>query len=346
MYTEEDLRVTLGALEHEAPDAVGVLAALARARRQRTVRRRLVGVVAAGAVAAAVAGGSVLVGDLAAPRGLDTAAPPATRHLDPFRYPFAVDESSGFQAVYRAARFAGGASAEIGLPGTDAGGQYPYWLEVLETGRYTPPAGQVAEPVRLNGMAGFYRPDFQYEYGEENTAGVPGVAWEYAPDAWAVLRYRPTEPELTPPADVRETLLRMAEAVRFDRTTPVRLPFRVGELPAGLHPAEDFPADMHAGPNHLSALVRLEGAAGWLHILLADMGEGDPGPGDVDVDADTDAVPDDVTFVKVNLGQFSLVVSGEGFSADEMRRIAVSITPADLYDADTWIDARTALPLR
>lgn len=343
MYTEEDLRATLSALEHEAPDAVGILAALARARRRRTVRRRVVGVVAVAVVAAVVAGGSVLVGNLADPSGVDTAAPPADPTLEGLRYPFAVDESAGFRVLYGASRFAGAATATIGDPATRSDVEYPYLLEVIGADGWAPPEGQAGEPVQVNGRTGFYREDFLYQYDTENTNGVPGVVWEYTPGAWAVLRYRPTEPEAVPLADVRETLLRIAEAVRFDQTAPVRMPFQVGHLPAGLHPGADFPADFNAGPSNVNASVSLVGNTGSLNIRMVEILDGMPAPGEMDVDE----TPDGITFVRMNLGQFVLDLSSETFSVDEMKKIAESISPAaDLHDPNTWFDADKALPLR
>lgn len=348
MYTEEDLRATLDALESEAPDTAGVLAALSLARRRRTVRRRVVGVVATAVVAAVVAGGSMLVGNLATPSGLDTGTPPATRN--PLRYPFAVDESTDLRVSYGASRFAGAATARISGTGQISGTgpvlayeyPYPYLLEVIEAGRWAPAEGQLGEPVQVNGMTGFYRADFQYKYNEEGTTGVPGVTWEYAPDSWAVLRYQPTEPTDVPPADVRESLLRIAAAVRFDRTTPVRLPFQVGYLPAGLRPAEDFPADFSAGMDKEIAMVTLVGGADELNIRLVKIGDPASALGVVNVYE----MNENHKFVTVNLGQFGLLLSGQGFSADEVKKVAESITPAtDLEDPHTWFDADKALPL-
>ncbi|HYQ69707.1 hypothetical protein [Actinophytocola sp.] len=350
MYTEENLRTAFSSLEHEAPDTAGILAGLARARRQRTARRRVAGVVAAAVVAAVTVGGSVLVGDMTGPSGGgNTAAAVDPGHLNPLRYPFALDENAGLHVSYGVSRLAGTATASIGVTPSDVSNL----LEVFVAGRYSPPAGQIGEPVLVNGMKGFYRPDFQYEYDLPNTKGAPGVAWEYAPGAWAVLRYRPTEPDAVAPADVRETLLRIAEAVRFDRTTPVLLPFRVGYLPAGLHPAEEFPADLASVPDgvtpagHMetstSAALPLVGDAGSLGIQLVRLGKGSSmAPGDMD-SKETAQGP----YVAINLGQFGLVFTSEEFSVDELKRVARSITPAaELADTSTWFEAEQALPLR
>jgi hypothetical protein len=340
MYTEEDLRDTFRALEREAPDVTGVLAALARARRRRTVRRRAVGVLAAASVAVVVAGGAALVGDLTGPSGPRPAMPPAALHLNALEYPFAVDESTGLEVDYRDARFVGASTADVGTGGTGPV-RYPYRLDVLQTGRYVPPRGQAGEPVQVNGMRGFYFPDFTYGYPENRSEGVPGVAWEYAQDSWATVRYQPEAPRSVPPADVRETMLRIASAVRFDRTTPLRLPFRIGYLPAGLQPPEGFPADMGAGPNNINAGFSLTSPAGWLSFYLVAPVGGPPPVGEPTVQHTSY----DTVKVVANLGQFTVQVEGGGYPPDEVKRVAQSITPADLHDESTWIDAEQALPL-
>lgn len=344
MYTEEDLRATLGALESEAPDAVGVLAALARARRRQTVRRRVVGVVAAAVVVAVVAGGSVLVGNLADPSGRDAAAQQA-EELARLRYPFAVAESPGFRVSYGPSRFHGAYTAWVGPTVAGSGVPYPYLLEVHEADRYTPSTDQADEPVQVNGLTGFYRRYFRYGFDKEDLKGVPAVAWSYAPGAWAVVRYQPLTPEAVPPSDVQEALLRVATAVRFDQTTPVRLPFQIGYLPAGFHPAEEFPANMSDyGPHRTVARIILVGDRAKLEILLFQIVDASDPPGSVIVDETWE--PGHRVMVRAG-EHLDGVVLGEGISLEEMKKIARSISPAsNVDDEDTWFDADKALPLR
>jgi hypothetical protein len=337
MYTEEDLRATLSALESEAPGAAGVLAALARARRRQTVRRRVVRVVAAAVVAGVVAGGSVLVADLAGPDRGPAAADP---HFERLRFPFAVDESSGFRAAYGAVRFDEPATAWVGAVVVNSDVLYSYELDVYAAGRYDPSNDTAGEPVQVNGRTGFYRGDVDCRC--DTNIRVPGVAWEYAPDSWAVVRYQPAAmPGSVPPSDVRETLLRVAEAVRFDRTTPVRLPFKVGYLPAGLQPDEFAPAEMNTVViGHAS--VALAGDAGRLDIWIAESFDGSGAHGEPVVRVEEG----DVKLVTVNLGEIFVQLTGKGFSVDELKKIARSITPAaGLRDVGTWFDATQALPL-
>jgi hypothetical protein len=319
MYTEEDLRATLGALEREAPDEGSVLAGLARARRRRTVRRRTAGVIAAAMATAVVVAGAIVVPQLVGQTDQVVAANP---HFERWRYPFAVD-LPGYQVYYRSA-----ASAQI----SSADRAYQYELHIFTKDQYDPATG---EPVAVRGKHGFYRADM---YGK---ASMPGVAWEYAPDSWAEL----VNVSGMAPADAREAVLRMADAVRFDRTTPLRVPFRVGYLPAGLQAVA--PA---RGPDvnlvGTGATVHMAGKAGSLtisagHFMAALSPEpvvtGEP----ISVISQTgDPV------VAIVFGQLKAVLTGTGFSADELMRIARSITPAaDVTDATTWFDADKAIPL-
>ena len=340
MYTEEDLRATFGAVEREAPDAIDVLTGFTRARRRRTVRRRVAGVAAVAAVVAVVAGGSVLVGNLAAPSETRAAAtqPPA-RHFDPLEFPFAVDESTGLEVYYQYAFFVDSSSAVIDVDDDGLSRRWAYELNVFPAGSYVPPSEQPGEPVKVNDKPGFYT--LSLTYPDNPTKGIPGVAWEYAPDSWAMVRYEPTSPDAEQPADVREAVLSIAAAVRFDRTTPLLLPFQVGYLPAGLYPSEVFPADMSSGPNGVHAGFTLKNGSDRIDFRFVDPVGGPPPVGEPSVE-DTNY---GTTKVVVNLGQFSVELEGEGYSADELKRIALSITPADPHDQSTWIEARQALPL-
>jgi hypothetical protein len=83
--------------------------------------------------------------------------------------------------------------------------------------------------------------------------------------------------------------------------------------------------------------------AGSVSIQLFRLGTEDSvAPGDVD-----ELETSDGPYVATNLGQFGLRLTGKGFSGDELKKIARSITPAaDLYDTSTWFEAEKALPLR
>lgn len=331
MYTEEDLRATFGALEGEAPDEVRVLAGVERARRRRTTRRRTVGMLAAAVFVAVAAVGSIVV---ATP---DRTPPVAEVNHEGLRFPFAVDDIPGFAVAYRFARAEGRSTAWVAPPGDIATTDLNmYNLEVFGKGRYDPTADRTGEPVRVNGKPGFYRADMRCQCSSDT--GIPGVVWEYAPNSWAIVQYqRPAGTAgAVPPTDVRQVALRIAGAVRFDRTAPMLVPFRVGYLPAGLRPASS-PGDVNSVvPGSLGAMIHLVGDSRTLHLISSELvGSGMKmrvGP--------------DMTTVTADLGSFGMQVSGTGFSAEELNKILDSVTPAtDLYDAATWFEADKVIPL-
>jgi hypothetical protein len=81
-----------------------------------------------------------------------------------------------------------------------------------------------SEAVSVDGVAGIYveetRPD----------AWAAHLAWEYAPDSWAVVSARS---DSTPPSDLRSKMLTVAEAVRSGGEA-ARVPVRLGPLPASV----------------------------------------------------------------------------------------------------------------
>jgi hypothetical protein len=86
------------------------------------------------------------------------------------------------------------------------------------------PSTGTREAVTVNGAGGTYveesRPDDWAAH----------LAWEYAPDSWAVVFARG---DSAPPSDLRSKLLTVAEAVRSGGET-VRIPVRMGTVPASL----------------------------------------------------------------------------------------------------------------
>jgi hypothetical protein len=321
MYTEEDLRATLGALEQETPDEGTFLVGLERARRRRTTRRRTVGVVAAAVAAAVVVGGAIAVPQLVG-RADQVATSP---HFERWRFPFAVDDIPGYQVHYQSAE-----NARL-----TAGAQDRYWLKIFTKGQYDPTADQAGEPVDVRGKHGFY-------LAAGGLDGMPGVAWEYAPDSWA----RVISLEGMVSSDDREVMLRVAGAVRFDRTAPLRVPFRVGYLPAGLQAvAPDGDADV-TSVVRVGATVDMAGMAGALSIsggqfpASASLVPIQPGQPVATSDPQTGK-----PVVVISFGQLTVRLTGIGFSTDELKKIARSITPADLDDLTTWFDADKAIPL-
>jgi hypothetical protein len=346
MFTEEDLRATLGALESDAPDADRVLAGLDRRRRRRTVRRRTLGTVAAAVLAAVVTGGAVLV---ASPgQSADPAASPL--HLERLRFPFVVGDIPGYQVVLgdlNVGNLVG--AATIDKPENFVTGDaHPYVLTVYEKGILDPSLQTGGEPVHVNGKAGFYSDGMTCQCGEvpgTGAAATPGVVWEYAPDSWAKVRYQPIS-ELTPtspPADAREVVLDIAAAVDFDRTTPWRVPFQVGYLPAGLRPAGTNTGDSNTSAGEFTVSVSLE--APGRRTLIIDGVESDDSvtPGGPVVVSHSGGG----TEMVIDFGRSAVRLVSTGYSTEQLEKVARSVTPAeDLHDPSTWFDATRALAWR
>src|SRR5690349_1107064 len=100
MYTEEDLRATLGAREHEAPDPGLTLAGLDRLRQYRTRRRRTTGMVTAAAVTLALAAGAITVPHLIASPVTGDPVPAANPAGNPWRYTFTMRDVPGYTFSY------------------------------------------------------------------------------------------------------------------------------------------------------------------------------------------------------------------------------------------------------
>jgi hypothetical protein len=342
MYTEEDLRATFGALENEAPEAGVVLARVNRTRQ----RRRTTGVIAAAMAAAAVVVAGTSVVSHLTDQTVDVAANP---HYERWQVPFAVDEvPPGYQVIYENKSSAFIVETGPGVERLAVVGRYI--LTIFPKGGYDPTVAKAGEPVDIGGKHGFYRAETCTCNSE---AFFPMVAWEYAPDSWARVTYAPRSVvgETSSSTEIRKMSLRIAGGVRFDRTAKLRVSFRVGYLPAGFHavdPLLDPVPSLNETGFGTTAMVT--GPAGKQLTVTAsphtDPEVTSPPQTMVEVPEVMTDPTNGTTTVRVRVGQLDLRVRGFGFSADELRTIGHSITPAaDVYDPSTWFDADTAMPL-
>lgn len=338
MYTEEDLRASFGALEHEAPDAIDIMAGMESRQRRRTSRRRTAGVLTAAAtVVVALAGVTFVL-----PTRSDTpetSVVVAAQGSELWRFPFAVDDIPGHRVTYRSR----GATSQTAWVTAGDDREHPLTIRVFPAGGYDPTAARTGEPVQVNGKSGFYSVDLPCHC----SMGTPatGLAWEYAPNAWALVQNEAG-------SDDRDVMLRVASAVRFDRTTPLRVPFRVGHIPSGLRPGNSG----SLGSGSMNTLTT--GAIG-ANVVLEPTNPQDRGLSismngtRPDLPVGEPVATNDPPFgptVVVNLGTFAVQLSSHGpqgptLPLDELTTIARSITPAaDLDDPSTWFDAEQAIP--
>jgi hypothetical protein len=317
-YTEQDLRAVLGALDSNAPDVTDVLAELERRRQHRTVRRRVTGIAAVAAVTVALAAGSLAVPDLFTNQANQTqpAAPPG----ESLEYWFAVEDIPGATVGFEHLDVARQV-AEVTRPGAQ-----PVMIEAFDRGAYDPTDARTGEPLEVNGKRGFYHPRLP----------GPAVILEYAPDSWTLIRL-PWQGEID-----REELLRVARAVRFDRTTPVLVPFRVDYLPSKLRPRTGGAKVAGGGALVTVGLWAPGDETARLTITATGTPRGKDGR-----PVSTGNVPGTA---RVNCGEFTVtvIVSKVGsISDEELNRIAQSITAAGGWpDPADWIPTDQAFPTR
>jgi serine/threonine protein kinase len=106
-------------------------------------------------------------------------------------------------------------------------------VTVHATGAFAPLTIPGGEAIKVGERTGFYYqrfPAFSTSFGGAEPALKPAVALEYAPNAWYVVMSD------LPAQSARPTVLRIAEAVRFGRSRPLRFPVRLGYVPAPLRP--------------------------------------------------------------------------------------------------------------
>jgi hypothetical protein len=333
-YTEDDLRAVLGELEAGAPDVSDTLAGVDRLRRRRTVRRRTAGLVAVSAVTVALAAGSLAVPDLFR----DPA--PATPGADAWQVKFTVDvpRLTTVNTIVQS----GQQTMDISDP--EAGFAI---VAVYDAGRYDPTPARAGKPVDVNGKAGFYRadldrPDTLPDWVDVPSPRGPGVAWEYAPDSWALVFSPPRD--LGQPPDMEADLLRLARAVRFE-PTPFRMPFTIGYLPGGLRPDRLISANarLSSDPDEILVFVTVELSAVDGRSLTIEASTRNPTlpVGEPVVDRGN---------VAINLGPFMISLwtsesPDRAIPVPELTRIARSIAMAgDWNDPATWIEAARAIP--
>lgn len=346
MHTEEDLRAALATREELAPDADVVLAG-ARQTTARRRRRRTAGGIVAGALAVAVA----------------IALPVAVRQSSAFPGRHAMTARTG------AADPATGPSASVSATRVPSGPRPPfaftlsrsavdrYQIEPIGVG----PEIQVAD-IRVAGetraVLYVYRPgtnvvagwDVSLELVPVRVNGAPAwfsanglrtaIRWEHAPGGWAVIV---TEPD---PVVGKQTLISLAEGVRFAAPYQARLPYRLGYLPAGLKPF-NVVQDNH-DPLSPRSVVQLEGARRVMDITVLD---GSPAarprwqPTTRIARRPTQCVDlVDGRRCAVDFGEFTVDIGSGSLPHAELERVVSGMTFATWRDPATWYDVSVAIP--
>jgi hypothetical protein len=345
MRTEEDLRAALTAREDLAPDPTQVLSAVRRRGRRAT------GVTIAATATIAVAASVVVAVPLTAawrtpagPEGTGPAAtvstsadasppaPPSGR-----RPPFAFTLQPVTVAGFTIEPMAVNTDVQIATAQPASGSAQPATLYVYDPGGQRDPAskqdGQLSKVV-VNGAPAWV----------SSGATASTLSWEYAPDAWAVITSDPG------PVLSQQTLVALAQGVRYTAARQVKMPYRLGFLPAGFVP---FNVVQRAGA---VSVVQLETPDGdqTMDITVHD-GPRAAGPerpagwqptGTIAGRPAVCTVLVDGRRCAVDLGEFTVDVGGGALETATVERIVAGMSFATWRDPSTWYDLDRALPSR
>lgn len=374
MPTETDLRAALFSLEQDAPTTEDVLAGLQlHAGRQRPAARRRRWTVAIPAAAVAALAITVLAVVLAPRHHVGPSAPKQVQEADGAGVPtyaaptdltfgFTVDPVGGYTITPAQVLPHLWQASVRSTTSSDTNGA----VTVFATGAFDAATVSKGKAVTVNGRAGFFGPVAD-PLGGTGTAPLDAVTWQYAPDSWAMVRidFGQTTGVLRSVAEAQE--LAIARAVHPGHLQVLRIPFRVGYLPArvfavsasgdtdpqgGALGLADGRGTADTAPFQSAITIWVDNARDPNLVFCP---SGDPayvrftlrghtgcffhnGPGGA------------VAGLQVDLdrGHVEILVAADHagiYSSAQLLRIAASITTApDLASPDTWFDARTALP--
>jgi hypothetical protein len=349
MRTEEDLRSLFAAREDLAPDQHQVLEGARQAVARRR-RRRSAGAAAAAAAVVAVAL-PVTVRGLSAAPGADATPPeasvpvagatsstPAARVPSGPRPPFAFTILPGSAAGYEIRPVAVNPDLQIAA----IRGRGKAQIELLV---YRPGAESRAmngwdvteDPVRV----AVDRTPALYSARD----GASAIRWEYAPGGWAVIS------ATSSPVVPKETLIALAEAVRFSAPYPAKVPYRLSYLPAGFKPFHfTWGAEGAGAPR---PVVQFEDGAGHQGVMDIAIHDGAAGSRpEWRADRTMAGRPADCTDLvdgrrcAVDFGSFTVDVGTGGLTDAVLERVVAGMRFADWDDPATWYDLDTAMPGR
>lgn len=324
MRTEDDLRAALLSLESRAPEVDAVLAPEVR---PQVTRRTLL---LAGTAAAAVVAVPVTVRLVA-----DRETPTGQRPLHPLEFDFTVQPYDGHMpgSFDRSP----GRGQRIGLW---RDGVPRATVTVYERGQLDAGLVPTADPLTVGGRRGYYV--------SQPITGLPsgdvawGVFWEYAPDAWA------SAWDLAD--DTRAWSLRAAQATRFDRAAPMRVPYRLDVPVPNTRPNSGRLArtsgQAHAGWHSRVVLETPEEVFVQLDAVSTRDYEESQEKGEPPVTAPVGEPQKLGDLVRVRFPTFVLLIGSAGLPDDVLLRTAGSVTPAsDFADQGTWFDPREVFPI-
>ena len=359
MRTENELRDAIDALADQAPEPADTRIMIASDRRRVWPRRLVVIAVVAGCLAAIAVPSLHRVVRRAADTEPAVPSPGPPRWQQPL---FTAVPAPGWR-VELTENSPGRSDVGIGSATAQAG----CWLSAFAPGRFDVraiPARRTATTV--GGKPAIFGP-FELQFGDGIVAdGEQSLAWQYAPDAWAVVYCRDDDADRRTPDGQRRLAREAAAMMRFG---PGRLRTPIAIDPAAGDPRTErigtYRAVRHLDERRNPPSVRATTLLGLGdQIVSVDLRqqspvdpESEPGATRVDVDGrpgwtvlvtmGPDRYERRGLIVDTGNGTMLEIVSyaGPADASDELvamaRRIRIA---ADLEDQSTWYDAADSLP--
>lgn len=225
------------------------------------------------------------------------------------------------------------------------------FVTMYRPGAYDATGVQDGTPVQVGTSSGWFGSrrdqDFDGQTPLSNEA-LPTVSWQYAPQAWAVVR------ATTSTTQQLSQLLLVATSVRTDVSEPIRTPLRLSYLPPGLAPDRiyddtneiygttfEFSGDVTGQPTTL--VIQVWAAPG--------PAESSAGASTITVDGRSGSLLDPSNgghAAYIRLGERSVEISYDGSShtaGTDLDKILDGIRwSSDPTNPSTWFDAVTMVP--
>jgi hypothetical protein len=227
-------------------------------------------------------------------------------------------------------------------------------VAVYEAGAYDPSQVQSGLPTEVRGHPARYQPagtqpGTESAHSSDGPIIEPLLAWEYAPSAWAIVSgtFFLGAGQSAPTNAVPAGLLQLAEGVEIGEPQPVRLPFKLGFVPAGLAPVRVIlggPNDLNCvlafGPANGSGPDQRNSTASWYDALMVGMSGPLPLGSFSSVPfAGHNAVLNGNQY-EINLNGFAITVGSGQFGTRllqaEVEQVFAGLTFADWNDSSTW----------
>jgi hypothetical protein len=224
-------------------------------------------------------------------------------------------------------------------------------VTVYARGDFDPATARDGEPITVAGREGFYDkalPDPETGESPATRTGKPAAVVRYANDAWYVVQSD------LPPAQARESVSRIAAAVRFGDGRQLRFPVRFGHLPASLRACGGLDGLDPAWRGPWNAWIDLcdnaPGSGASTPAVRMTMNESGQSPGPTKgTRIDGRPVEFDRSGAVVDCGGFVLSISvadnhKQRYDRTELRRILQGLTVRDFAKRARWFPADVAVP--